>query len=84
MVDPLETPNFEAIVSLLGGEQIALSAEFKLSLNAYFKDLVTSPVRSLADAIAFNKKFSRLVINTSVLFYFLFCCQLVRDNSQIS
>ncbi|PSS29501.1 Amidase [Actinidia chinensis var. chinensis] len=60
LVDPLETPNFEAIASMLVGEQIALSAEFKLSLNAYFKDLVTSPVRSLADAIAFNKKFSRL------------------------
>ncbi|CAL5399732.1 unnamed protein product [Camellia sinensis] len=37
-----------------------LRAEFKLSLNAYLKELLTYPVRSLADAIAFNKKFSDL------------------------
>lgn len=50
----------EVIVSMLGGEQIALRAEFKLSLNAYLKDLVSSPVRSLEDVIAFSKKFSGL------------------------
>ncbi|KAK9287379.1 hypothetical protein L1049_015797 [Liquidambar formosana] len=42
------------------GEITALVAEFKLSVNAYLKDLVASPVRSLADVIAFNKKFSDL------------------------
>ncbi|KAF7134914.1 hypothetical protein RHSIM_Rhsim08G0183700 [Rhododendron simsii] len=60
LVDGLEIPSLEAIFSMLGGEQIALQAEFKLSLNAYLKDLVTSPVRSLADVIAFNEKFSDL------------------------
>ncbi|KAI8543872.1 hypothetical protein RHMOL_Rhmol08G0252700 [Rhododendron molle] len=60
LVDHLEIPNLEAIFSMLGGEQIALQAEFKLSLNAFLKDLVTSPVRSLADVIAFNDKFSDL------------------------
>ncbi|KAL5788814.1 hypothetical protein ACOSP7_005763 [Xanthoceras sorbifolium] len=42
------------------GEFIANAAEFKLSLNAYLKGLVASPVRSLADVIAFNNKFSKL------------------------
>ncbi|KAL0692854.1 hypothetical protein Bca4012_060034 [Brassica carinata] len=41
------------------GEVIALLAEFKISLNAYLKALVKSPVRSLADVIAFNKKFAK-------------------------
>ncbi|CAH8306797.1 unnamed protein product [Eruca vesicaria subsp. sativa] len=41
------------------GEGIALLAEFKISLNAYLKELVKSPVRSLADVIAFNKKFKK-------------------------
>ncbi|GMP37598.1 hypothetical protein CsSME_00009206 [Camellia sinensis var. sinensis] len=40
---------------------IAMTAELKLSLNAYLKGLITSPVRSLADIIAFNNKFSNLV-----------------------
>lgn len=73
MVDRLEIPNLEAIFSMLGGEQTALQAEFKLSLNAYLKDLVTSPVRSLADVIAFNEKFSDLVSIMSIVFilYFL-------------
>ncbi|KAK8966948.1 hypothetical protein KSP40_PGU001241 [Platanthera guangdongensis] len=38
------------------GETITLLAEFKLSLNSYLKDLVSSPVRSLADVIAFNNQ----------------------------
>ncbi|KAL6639237.1 hypothetical protein ACP70R_022967 [Stipagrostis hirtigluma subsp. patula] len=36
-------------------ESIAMNAEFKLSLNAYLSDLQYSPVRSLADVIAFNR-----------------------------
>ncbi|KAI8023044.1 putative amidase [Camellia lanceoleosa] len=61
LVDGLDIPNFDAIISSVFNDQdIVLLAEFKLSLNAYLKDLVTSPVRSLADAIAFNKKFSDL------------------------
>ncbi|OMO74458.1 Amidase [Corchorus capsularis] len=41
-------------------EGIAMTAEFKLALNSYLKDLVVSPVRSLKDVIAFNNKFSKL------------------------
>lgn len=43
------------------GEMTALLAEFKISLNAYLKALVKSPVRSLADVIAFNKKIAKKV-----------------------
>ena len=35
-------------------ETLLMNAEFKLSLNAYLKDLLYSPVRSLAQVIAFN------------------------------
>nr|XP_023912004.1 probable amidase At4g34880 isoform X2 [Quercus suber] len=41
-------------------EGTALAAEFKIYINAYLKELVASPVRSLADLIAFNKKNSKL------------------------
>ncbi|KAL6639236.1 hypothetical protein ACP70R_022966 [Stipagrostis hirtigluma subsp. patula] len=34
---------------------VVMNAEFKLSLNAYLSDLEYSPVRSLAEVIAFNK-----------------------------
>lgn len=62
MVDHLEIANIDVILnSFSSGEVTALVAEFKLSLNAYLKDLVASPVQSLADVIAFNKKFSDLV-----------------------
>ncbi|KAK9286318.1 hypothetical protein L1049_014708 [Liquidambar formosana] len=36
------------------GEVVAMLAEFKLSINDYLKELIHSPVRSLADIIAFN------------------------------
>lgn len=39
-------------------EEIALLAEFKISLNAYLSDLLQSPVRSLLDVIAFNNNHS--------------------------
>ncbi|CAL5402251.1 unnamed protein product [Camellia sinensis] len=53
---------FEPHFNTLRGATLVqvLRAEFKLSLNAYLKELLTYPVRSLADAIAFNKKFSDL------------------------
>ncbi|KAK3127022.1 hypothetical protein QOZ80_7AG0567050 [Eleusine coracana subsp. coracana] len=35
-------------------EMIAMNAEFKISINAYLSDLLYSPVRSLAQVIAFN------------------------------
>ncbi|KAG7978168.1 hypothetical protein I3843_05G070000 [Carya illinoinensis] len=37
------------------GELTAMLAEFKVSLNDYLKELISSPVRSLSDIIAFNK-----------------------------
>lgn len=62
MVDHLEIANLDKIVFNIGSdEQTALSAEFKISLNTYLKDLVASPVRSLADVIAYNNKNSKLV-----------------------
>ena len=61
LIDHLEIANIDVILNVtLSGEVIALLAEFKLSLNAYLKDLVISPVRSLADVIA-NNKFSDVV-----------------------
>ncbi|GLT42899.1 hypothetical protein SLA2020_168760 [Shorea laevis] len=61
LVDNLEIGNINFILNFtLSGETIALLAEFKLSLNAYLKELVSSPVQSLADVIEFNQKFSDL------------------------
>ena len=61
-MDHLEIANIEEILnSTASGEAVALIAEFKLALNAYLKDLVASPVRSLADVIAFNQKNADLV-----------------------
>nr|GEV51651.1 hypothetical protein [Tanacetum cinerariifolium] len=41
-------------------EFIAILAEFKIALNDYLKDLLASPMRTLADVIAFNNKFAGL------------------------
>ncbi|KAE8696157.1 Amidase family protein isoform 3 [Hibiscus syriacus] len=41
-------------------ENLAMTAEFKLAINSYLKELVASPVRSLRDLIAFNNKFAKL------------------------
>ncbi|GMY05509.1 probable amidase At4g34880 [Fagus crenata] len=61
LIDNLEIANIDvSLNATFSGEGTALLAEFKLSLNAYLKDLVSSPVRSLADVIAFNEKFSDL------------------------
>ncbi|KAL5791159.1 hypothetical protein ACOSQ2_006047 [Xanthoceras sorbifolium] len=61
LVDNLEIDNIDVTLNSTGsGETIALIAEFKLALNAYLKDLVASPVRSLADVIAINQKLSDL------------------------
>ncbi|RHN42513.1 putative asparaginyl-tRNA synthase (glutamine-hydrolyzing) [Medicago truncatula] len=59
LVDNLKIDNIDEIISD-PSEEIAMNFEFKLSLNAYLKDLVASPVRSLADVIAFNKKNPKL------------------------
>ncbi|MCH99990.1 amidase C869.01-like protein, partial [Trifolium medium] len=59
VVDDLKIDNIDEIINGQS-ESIALNFEFKLSLNAYLKDLITSPVESLADVIAFNNKHPKL------------------------
>ncbi|KAK7319016.1 hypothetical protein RJT34_03725 [Clitoria ternatea] len=59
LVDNLEMDNINEILSE-PSENTALEFELKFSLNAYLKDLVASPVRNLADVIAFNKKHPKL------------------------
>lgn len=57
LVDHLEIANIKTILDYkLSGEETALLSEFKLSLNAYLNKLVASPVRTMADVIAFNNK----------------------------
>ncbi|KAJ7978587.1 Amidase [Quillaja saponaria] len=56
LVDKLKLDNMTELYFTDYGEQVALRAEFKLSLNDYLKELIASPVRSLADVIEFNKK----------------------------
>ncbi|KAK7400038.1 hypothetical protein VNO78_11237 [Psophocarpus tetragonolobus] len=59
LVDNLAIDNLQEIFKDQS-ENIAIAYEFKLSLNAYLRDLVASPVRSLADVIAFNNKHPKL------------------------
>ncbi|KAL6839719.1 hypothetical protein ACP4OV_030407 [Aristida adscensionis] len=55
VIENLEIANLDVIQNVTAsGEQVALAAEFKLSLNAYLSDLAKSPVRSLTEIIAFN------------------------------
>ncbi|KAH7850752.1 hypothetical protein Vadar_002513 [Vaccinium darrowii] len=55
IVDDLEITDVEVILDLYqSGELVALRAEFKLGITDYLKELISSPVRSLADVIAFN------------------------------
>ncbi|WZY68134.1 hypothetical protein YC2023_000374 [Brassica napus] len=62
VIEDLSIPNMEVIKDWTkSGERTALLAEFKMSLNAYLKVLVKSPVRSLADVIAYNEKFAEEV-----------------------
>ncbi|KAK3194920.1 hypothetical protein Dsin_026230 [Dipteronia sinensis] len=61
IVDNLEISNVDVISNpSKNGELTAMLAGFKTSVNDYLKDLVSSPVRSLADIIAFNQKNSVL------------------------
>ncbi|KAF0892415.1 hypothetical protein E2562_015477 [Oryza meyeriana var. granulata] len=47
--------NLSAVLDdLYTNENIAMHAEFKLSLNDYLSDLLYTPVHSLADVIVFN------------------------------
>ncbi|XP_047067061.1 probable amidase At4g34880 [Lolium rigidum] len=55
VIEYLDIANLSDILDTLNnGQQIALPAELKLSLNAYLAGLAYSPVRSLAEVIAFN------------------------------
>ncbi|KAJ3678457.1 hypothetical protein LUZ60_002260 [Juncus effusus] len=57
LIDNLELANASTILDYdQSGEEIALLAEFKLSLNDYLSQLTYSPVKSLADVISFNNK----------------------------
>ncbi|KAH7518462.1 hypothetical protein FEM48_Zijuj09G0174100 [Ziziphus jujuba var. spinosa] len=55
ILDNLEIANTDIILDpFQSGEAITLLAEFKVNINEYLKELSKSPVRSLADIIAFN------------------------------
>ncbi|XP_042493083.1 probable amidase At4g34880 [Macadamia integrifolia] len=61
LVDNLQIANISAILnSSQSGESYALLTEFKIALNTYLSGLVASPIRTLADAIAFNMNYSTL------------------------
>ncbi|KAK6240802.1 hypothetical protein QQP08_007668 [Theobroma cacao] len=58
LVENLDESKFLAAYSAdIDYKDVATTAEFKLSLNFYLKELVVSPVRSFKDIIAFNNKF---------------------------
>ncbi|CAN1247770.1 Probable amidase At4g34880 [Linum perenne] len=55
VVDDLEINNVDLILHpFQSGEMKVMMAQFKLAINHYLAQLVKSPVRSLADIIAFN------------------------------
>ncbi|KAJ4962768.1 hypothetical protein NE237_022707 [Protea cynaroides] len=60
LVDNLQIANLSAIFSSQSGEGYALLTEFKIALNSYLSELVSSPIKTLADAIAFNLNYSTL------------------------
>ncbi|KAG6589001.1 putative amidase, partial [Cucurbita argyrosperma subsp. sororia] len=61
IVDNLQISNVAAILNPYeSGELVAMIAEFKLTINDYLKNLIQSPVRSLADIIAFNNNHPEL------------------------
>ena len=63
IVDNLEIDNIDTVLNPgESGESKALAAEFTLNINEYMRQLITSPVRSLADIIAFNN--NSLRVNT--------------------
>ncbi|PWA93286.1 amidase family protein [Artemisia annua] len=60
LIENLDIINFDGIISMFNSESIAILAEFKIALNDYLKDLLASPMRTLADVINFNNKFAGL------------------------
>lgn len=68
LVDNLSIPHIEEIMDPNhSGEALVMMVEFKTAINAYLKELITSPVRSLADIIAFNERHSELVRKIALL-----------------
>jgi hypothetical protein len=69
------------LIDIISNEWTLMDAEFKLSINAYLADLSYSPVHSLADIIAFNKKHPVEVsihkINYFHLFSFVICPTII-------
>lgn len=62
IVDDLQIANVDVIsIPAKSGELTAMLAGFKIAINEYLKELVSSPVRSLADVIAFNQNNADLV-----------------------
>ncbi|KAJ6395727.1 hypothetical protein OIU77_020896 [Salix suchowensis] len=55
IVDNLQIDNIDVILDpYQSGEVMVMLAEFKLTIKQYLEELIKSPVRSLADIIAFN------------------------------
>ncbi|GMN48689.1 hypothetical protein TIFTF001_017853 [Ficus carica] len=59
LIDHLKIQNIDEIMND-PSEDVAMRIEIKIALNKYLTELVTSPVRSLADVIDFNNKNSML------------------------
>ncbi|KAI4342115.1 hypothetical protein MLD38_026772 [Melastoma candidum] len=67
LVDNLKIDNIDVILDFYAsGEELACLAEFKIALNNYLKSLVSSPVRSLADVIAFNNNNVKLELTDTI------------------
>ncbi|KAI4318686.1 hypothetical protein MLD38_032360 [Melastoma candidum] len=67
LVDNLKIDNLDVILNFtVSGEALASLAEFKIALNSYLESLVTSPVRSLADVIAFNNNNAQLELTNTI------------------
>lgn len=78
IVDNLEISNLSTVLNYsLSGELLAAAYDFRLSLNSYLADLESSPIRSLADAIAFNLQ-NPVLVNFSI--FYLNHKRLISDN----
>ncbi|THF94476.1 hypothetical protein TEA_009484 [Camellia sinensis var. sinensis] len=56
VVDNLHIANIDEILDPhRSGELMVMATDFKISINAYLKELITSPVRSLTCIITFNQ-----------------------------
>ena len=72
VVDNLKIADVETILEPNhSGEILVMMAEFKTSINAYLKELIDSPVSSLADIIAFNEN------NPELVFHMTLCCYII-------